>query len=291
MRVHFSTGADRLSWAYPKLSPQLKKCAAYILEHPSEVATLSMRQVAIKASVQPSTMNRLARAVGFNTYTEFRDLYRDSINNVPGGWSQKAGQLQAAIGETDLEHTLDAFQQAALLNVNALFEQLDRTVLDRAVRALAGARQVLVIGMQESHSAANYLHCVTATGFPNWRLVTRHNGEFACLLKPPTDADVVVAIALEPWAIDTIKVARHARDSGARVVGITDRRTSPLAACSDDILLVPIQSPSFFQSYVAVTALVEVLAGMVVAHGGRSVIENIDNLERCRREMDAYWPA
>ena len=54
MRVHFSEGTDRLTRAYPTLSPQLKRCAAYILEHPSEVATLSMRQVAARASVPPA---------------------------------------------------------------------------------------------------------------------------------------------------------------------------------------------------------------------------------------------
>ena len=73
------------------------------------------------------------------------------------------------------------------------------------------------------------------------------------------------------------------------MIGITDRRTSPLAACSNDILLVPIQSPSFFQSYVATTALIEILLGMVMAHGGPSVVENIDRLERCRRGLDVYW--
>ena len=290
MRVQFSAGADRLTWAYPKLSPQLKRCAAYILEHPSEVATLSMRQVAARADVPPSTMNRLARALGFNAYNEFRDIYRNSINDAPAGWSQEADELPAATGEADVDRTLGTFQHAALLNLNAMFEQLDRAALDRAVLALAHARRVFAVGMQESHSAANYFHCVAATGFPHWQLVTRHNGEFACLLEPLTSADVVVAISLEPWAVDTINVARHARECGARVIGITDLRTSPLAACSHDILLVPIQGPSFFQSYVAVTALVEVLVGMAVAHGGQSVMESIDDLEHRRREMGAYWP-
>ena len=37
------------------------------------------------------------------------------------------------------------------------------------------------------------------------------------------------------------------------------------------------------------TALAEVLAGMVVANSGRPVVDNIDNLERLRREMGQYW--
>lgn len=289
MRVQFSAGADRLSWAFPKLSPQLKKCATYVLEHPSEVATLSMREVATRAEVPPSTMTRLARAVGFSAYNEFRDLYRDSINDLSIGRSQRASQLQVAMGETELDHTLDAFERAALLNVGALFDHVDRAVLERAARALTGARQVLVVGTFESHSAANYFHCVGAMGFRNWHLLTWHNGELTFQVDSLTGDDVMVGISIEPWAAETVNVARHARESGARVVGITDRRTSPLAAYSDDILLVPVQSPSFFPSYVAVTALVEVLVGTVVARGAKSVVEKIDDLERCRREMGAYW--
>lgn len=289
MRVQFSAGADRLSWAFPKLSPQLKKCATYVLEHPSEVATLSMREVATRAGVPPSTMTRLARAVGFSAYNEFRDLYRDSINDLSIGRSQWASQLQVAMGETEVDHTLDAFERAALLNVGALFDHVDRAVLERAARALTGARQVLVAGTFESHSAANYFHCVGAMGFRNWHLLTWHNGESTFRVDSLTGDDVMVGISIEPWAVETVNVARHARESGARVVGITDRRTSPLAAYSDDILLVPVQSPSFFPSYVAVTALVEVLVGTVVARGAKSVVEKIDDLERCRREMGAYW--
>ena len=289
MRVQFSAGTDRLTWVYPKLSPQLKKCAAYILEHPAEVATLSMRQVAAKADVPWSTLARLARAVGFNGYSEFRDVYRDSILNVSAARPQRAGHLQTAVSETDISHTLNTFQHVSLLNLNTLFDEIDVAALDRAVRALTTARSVLVAGTQESHSFANYFHCVAAMGYRNWHLVTRHNGEHTYLFESLTDADVVVGISFEPWAADTIAVARHARESGARVIGITDRRTSPLAACSNDILLVPIQSPSFFQSYVATTVLIEILLGMVIAHGGPSVIENIDRVERCRRGMNVYW--
>ena len=126
-------------------------------------------------------------------------------------------------------------------------------------------------------------------GFHNWHLVDRRNGEFSYLVEALVPADVVVAIALEPCAADTVRIARRARNCGARVVGITDRRTSPLAACSDDVLLIPVQSPSFFPSYVGATALAEVLAGMVVANSGRPVVDNIDNLERLRREMGQYW--
>ena len=289
MRLQFKDGTERLTCAYPNLSRQLKKCAAYILDHPSEVATLSMRQVASRADVPPSTMHRLAGSLGFDSYNEFRDIYRNGVNDFSVDYPQKAGQLQAVVGDSDFDQTIDTFHQAAITNLDALFYNIDRAAMKRAVDALTAARNVIVVGMHASYSFANYFHYVAAMGLRNWHLVTRRNGELSDRIEGLTSADVVIGIALEPCAADTIKVAKRSRESGAWVIGITDSRTTPLAAYSNDILITPVRSPSFFESYVATAALIEVLVGMVVARGDKSIIDNIDNLERCRREMGEYW--
>ena len=289
MRVEFSEGTDRLTRAFPKLSRQLKKCAAYTLEHPSEVATFSMRELAKRVGVPPSTMNRLAKALGFSNYEEFRALYRDSINDQSAGYTFEQGQVRVVARESEFDHALNAFQQAAVGNINTLFDHIDRAALERAVQALTEARTVLVIGMLASESSANYLHHMAAMGFHNWHLLATDSAEFSRLLEALAPEDAVVCIAVEPCAADSIRVARRAREAGARVIGITDRRTSPLAACSDDILLVSVHSPSIFPSRVSATALVEVLVGMIAARNERSVAENVEKLERSRRDLGKYW--
>ena len=84
---------------------------------------------------------------------------------------------------------------------------------------------------------------------------------------PLTREDVVIAIAVEPDTFDAIELARYARDTGAREIGIADRSASPLADCADDVLLFPVRSPSVYP-LVGATALVEVLVGMVAARSG-----------------------
>ena len=289
MRVQFSEGADRLTRAYPKLSPQLKKCAAYILEHPSEVATFSMRQLAKRADVPPSTMNRLARALDFGTYDEFRALFRDSINEQSAGYSLEGGRVRAVARESEFDHALNAFQQAAVNNINTLFDHIDRAALERAVQALTDARTVLVVGMYASHSSADYLYRVAAMGLRNWHPPARDIDELAHRLEALSSEDAVVCIAVEPCAADSIRVARRAQEAGARVIGITDRRTSPLAACSDDILPISVRGPSYFPSRVSATVLIEVLVGMVAARSGSSVSENVDKTNRSRRDLGKYW--
>ena len=202
-----------------------------------------MRRVAANADVPPSTLQRLARALDFSTYDQFRNLYRDTINRFSEGVSIKAGHVQEVAAEVSMDHAINAYQQSALGNITTLFDHIDRDVLDRAATALTNARTVLVVGMHSSHAFANYLHYLAAMGFRNWRLLVRHNGELSYLVEALTPEDVVVAVSIEPSSAGTIEVARRARDAGARVVGITDRRTSPLASRSDDLLLIPIQSP------------------------------------------------
>ena len=60
-----------------------------------------MRQLAKRADVPPSTMNRLARALDFGTYDEFRALFRDSINEQSAGYSLEGGQVRAVAREAN----------------------------------------------------------------------------------------------------------------------------------------------------------------------------------------------
>ena len=124
-------------------------------------------------------MNRLARALDFDTYDGFRALFRDSINEQSAGYSLEGGQVRAVARESEFDHALNAFQQAAVNNINTLFDHIDRSALERAVQALTDARTVLVVGMHASQSSADYLRRVAAMGFRNWHLLARDIGELA----------------------------------------------------------------------------------------------------------------
>ena len=84
--------------------------------------------------------------------------------------------------------------------------------------------------------------------------------------------DALVAIALQPCARDTIRLAQMGQERGATVIGITDSRTTPLAARSDLVITVPCRSPQFFESYVSTTALLETIVN--IKSGSRNVAMN-----------------
>ena len=192
------------------------------------------------------------------------------------GFAAATGEPGRDAGSSGLDNSLDAFRQATLDDLDTLFDRIDRDALERAVLALAAARRVLVVGTHSAHLLASYLHHVAALRFRNWHLGGPREGASACNASTLTRADVVVGIALASDAADTVEVARHARSVGARVVGITDRRTSPLAAYANDVLLLPAPIPSVLRSSVGATALTEMLVGMVAARSAGLAGESIE---------------
>ena len=288
-KANYQDLIKKLTQSYPNLSPQLQKTAAYILENPGNVATLSMRKVAAFAGVPPPTLPRLAQTLGFDTYELFRDVYRHELQGQNRGYSEQAGVLQRYQQNDDLAPLFTAFEKANADNIGYLFSSIDPKEINKIADIILAARNVYILGMQASYAVASYLHYVGRMAYPNWLLVSNQNADMAEQLLGLTDEDVLIVIASEPCARESILSAQYAQDKDATVIGITNSRITPLAARSTHVLTVPMKSPQYFDSFVTKFALVELLIGVVVAKGEQNVISNIAEIEQCRNELGEYW--
>ena len=280
---------EKLTQSYPELSPQLQKTAAYILDNPGNVATLSMRKIAANAGVPPPTLPRLAQSLGFDTYESFREIYRHKLQNQNRGYSEQADLLQRYQQKNDLVPLLGAFEKANVDNIDYLFSSIDPDEVNTVTDIILAARTVYIMGMQASYSVAAYLHYVGRMAYPNWKLISNKNADMAEQLLGLNNEDVIIVIASEPCARESILCAQFAKDKNATVIGITNSRITPLAARSTHVFTVPMKSPQYFDSFVTKFALVELLVGTVVAKGEQNVISNITEIEQCRNQLGEYW--
>ena len=67
-----TTVAQRIAQALPRLTRSHRQVADYVLEHPLQVATLPIDELATAAGVSVATANRFARALDFDGYATFR---------------------------------------------------------------------------------------------------------------------------------------------------------------------------------------------------------------------------
>src|SRR5262245_6328017 len=83
-----------LQRALSSLSPRIRVAARYLLDHPAEIALSSMRQLAQSAKVPPNTLVRLAQALGFEGFEEFRQPFREAMRRGAESIPDRARSLQ-----------------------------------------------------------------------------------------------------------------------------------------------------------------------------------------------------
>ncbi len=280
---------EQLARSLPELSPQLRKTVRYVLDHPGDVATLSMRKLAAEAGVPPATTARVAQAAGFASWEEFREVFRSSVRSSESRYSRRAASLQHQPSAKSAHRLWRSMRDAAMANLEQLFDNAHADEVAAAADALASARKVYVLGMLSSSFFAGYLHYVAQMTRPGWHVIDGAGGALADDAIAIGRGDALVSMAFSTYSRATVAVTRHARDQGATVIAITDSLASPLVPLASRTLLVPTGSPLFFESYVAAAALIEVIIARLVSRAGKNAVRQIEQVDRLRYELGEYW--
>ena len=280
---------DKLKEHLPQLSKTLKRAASYMLERPGDIATLSLRQVAINADVSLPNFGRLAKTLGYSTYGELREVYRKQVQQGDiTEYHLRAQNLQQTGDREGSQKIFESFKNAAFASIEQLYSSLDATTVAAIAEAVSTSQTVYITGMQASRSAATYLNYVGGMTNDRFRLIGRGGGIVADDIVDLNENDTLIAIAVHPYAKMTVEVAMIAKERGTNVVGITDSPVSPLAINSNYALICPTKSPMFFESYIGIYAVIEILVGFHTLNQSTAV-KRIEKLEAERHRLGEYW--
>lgn len=256
--------------------------AEAMLRDPLRVATASVEEVAVLAGVSPASVSRFARALGFDGHPEVRAALAAALNEV----LNPVEKLRGAVGRPS-----DAPTGIGITAIVANVDAAGRTLragpeLAKAVRALATARVVYVMGFGLSAHSAGHLvlglqpYCaqvVEVTGYGGTEVAA---GRLAAV----GDGDVLIAITVPRYAADALRLATFARDRGARVVAITDAATAPIARIAEVALVVPAGHPVLPASSTAILLAIECLvAGVMTASD-----DSVARAEALTRALQGY---
>lgn len=286
-----STSAEfdaELKARFPALSPQLKEAARWVLDHPADVALLTLREQARRSGITPATLTRLAQRVGLKGYDDIRRLYAEAVRGRPESFHGRARELLVRHGsDGDAALARDIFG-ALTRHLQALQSPDAIERLAAAAETIAAAEHVFCLGQRSSFAVAFIFHYVRslfgsksvlldgpgATGRDALRAIGRH--------------DVMLVITINPYVRDTVETARYARTRGARVVAITDSDVSPLAGVADHSILIGTETPSFFHTMTPAFAVAECLAALVAARRGQETLSALAESEQQLAAFDTY---
>jgi DNA-binding MurR/RpiR family transcriptional regulator len=275
----------RLAQLRPRLSPQLRKAAGYIIDHPNETALLPMRQLAADAQVKPSTLVRVAGALGFPSFSDLRRPFRDGLR--AGGVADRARRLEGGGGNAERLHA--GLARSMGDNVEALFSATGPAIFREAADLIVAARRVVICAVGSCNGLAQGFHYVARMALPKLVLSPQQGGMPVDDLVDLGTRDVVLVLTFRPYRQEIIDAARLAKTRGAKLIAITDSRAAPVAGDADILLAIRTETPQFFPSMVAAQALLETLLAFIVARVGEAAVRNIEAFDRLRHDFSIWW--
>ncbi|GEK70073.1 MurR/RpiR family transcriptional regulator [Paracoccus denitrificans] len=277
---------DRIIGTFESMPPQLQQAARHILEHPDEVALVSMRELARNAGVQPSTMTRLAKFLGFAGYEDIRAHHAQAIRLRVDGFA--AQQERASTSDEGLAQQM---LHSLSLQIARLGEPASIARLEAAAERLARARRIYVLGLRSCHLVAWHFHYVMTLLGERTEHLDGPAGTVGDGLMRAGAKDVLLAISINPYARHSLELAQLAREKGMGVVAITDSEVSPLNGVADEVILCATESPTFFHTLAPALAVSEVLCGLLANRDRAAALEALQKADRHLLALNTYSSA
>jgi DNA-binding MurR/RpiR family transcriptional regulator len=275
---------EQLTAAAPELPKKLAAAARYALDNPERIAFDSMRTVASSAGVASPTMLRLARSLGFDSYDEFRGEFQRAVSGP--GFAGRADQLRLSFSGSDEQALIASIAEAASANIAQMLRDLDTEAVDEFTTAIRSAPRTFVLGVGSMHWMAGLFETTGMVALQGLRCDHSGHATGVEMIASITERDVILAMAISPYARRTVEAARFARERGAKVFCITDRRSSPLVSLAHRSFIAPCDSPHYYPSFVSVVLTMEMLLAKAVA--GAESTDGLRLFDEARRATGEF---
>ena len=244
-----------------RLSPTQRRVVQSMLDSLPDVAFMSTVEVAELAGVSQPTVVRLASALGFQGYPEFRAAARRLAlsGDQPLDVSERRSALAIAL----------AAEQS---NIAALERTLDSDRAQRAVEALAGTNPFGILGIRASSALAQYMGYFASRIIPGVRVLT-DAGSLHDDLYDLRDggATALMAYVMPRYPVVSVLALRHARELGMITVVVSDSHLVPFRDDVDILLVAPVGAELLFDTHGAALTLSTALLDALARHDpGRS---------------------
>jgi DNA-binding MurR/RpiR family transcriptional regulator len=277
--------AERIIQRLPEMTPQLALGARFIVDHPDTMVMSSMREIAGRVGVAPATLLRLARMLGYEDWSGFRDVYVEHFRSSSPHYAQKADALSKRQGVPGLVEEVMRAQVAAAQHATTANTAES---IDSAAKILGRAPRIFVAAFMSCRAPGLAFTYICRLFRSNVTLLGADGTSLVADLADLRSDDAVLSINFLPYAREIRLVADAVARSGAALVAIADSRVTPLSEHAKAILLFGAESPSFFPSVAAAVALAESIAAAMLAHAGDSAVNRVRAVEKALYSSGSY---
>lgn len=216
---------DRINTYYPSLTKSEQKVAECVLQNADDLMYYSVTELADFAGVGETTVMRFCRKIGFKGYQDFKlSLAQNAGAKKPGEQDEDSKDFVRMVYENNIDILHSSMSLLNRSKLEQAIEWIDQAgnvqffgVGASGITALDAKNRLLRIGRRSEAVADSHIQAMMA--------VSMRKG------------DVAFGISVSGSTLDTNDMLLKAKQSGAKVIAITNYAKSPITSIADLVLL------------------------------------------------------
>jgi RpiR family carbohydrate utilization transcriptional regulator len=234
---------ERIRRKAPYLTPLLRRIAEYILKHPNECKTMTIKQLALAAEVAESTVTRFVKEIGLDGFQALKlDLAQAlTLSEMAEPASENRFVYEDIARDDSISEIIDKIIYRDIQTLTETRQRLNVAELARAVEAIERAQTIIFCCLGSSSIAAEE-GVMRFTRAGKKCLLFRDQSIQLMTAAIVGPEDLVIGISNSGFSIPVIESLKFARNKGARTIGITSFEDSPLVKNADIALFTPTKS-------------------------------------------------
>lgn len=235
----FDAFCKLLSMKLDTLSPQHQKIARFMMENPHETALETASGIADQLNVQPSSLIRLARILGYSGISDIQKIFkahtRTQLCDITVTYTDciRAPRAKQNNGHISAKGVLDQFIYANMASLRHLQRNINTQKFSRAVKILEQAKRTYILGTRCSYPAASYMFDAFARLRQPAYLLDGVGGFLNQQAENIQKNDALMVFAFPPYTEETFEATKLAKEKGAKIVSVTDSPIAPVMEFSD----------------------------------------------------------
>ncbi|SDH67515.1 MurR/RpiR family transcriptional regulator [Alteribacillus bidgolensis] len=254
------------------LPKKQKKLCEFLVDNYQLIGILTLEDLAKKAGVGTTTVLRLIRHIGYDSYSAIKKEIQNESVATPSAW----WYLQESFTNKEQnKHSLSQVGEESVRALNSTVTSSFKKDFDKAIHLLLNSEKVYILGLRSSKGLGEYFGHLLEEFFP--RVVQlSHDIEFVFdRIVRATKKETLILIDNAPFTTIGLETVKLCHERGIPVILITDHLSSPAASFSS----ITLKTQASQKQYTVVPTIF-LLETIIVELGRKTSNESIANLRR-----------
>ncbi|MFS2222717.1 MurR/RpiR family transcriptional regulator [Pantoea sp. B65] len=271
---------SRIRQYWDDLSSHEQRLADVVLAAPGQLAMNTATELAISAGVSKATTTRFFRHLGYENYDEARRQAREMQNSGSPLYLQ---QFQSA---SPLDALIQSHLEREVANLVNSYRALDAQQLSQVVKAIAGARRIVLLGWRHSQTIAALMYRDLVHVHNDVRLLPRAGDSLAEYLAALGPQDVAICIGLRR-RMPALEAAMNAlAELKVPMLYLSDVLSGKAAKQANWVMRCHTEGSLIFDSTAALSGVCNLLCSLVARERGKVSNDQLTLIESVHQWLD-----